>query len=292
MKNILQINYWTVGGFDGKKPVEQALKEVKEMGLDGIELTFGAGEFAPGITRKRCKEIRSFAAELGLKIATCASGTYWDISLSATSSSMRKKAIRFTEDYLQAAGWVGAKACLIIPGAVFVAWDDKKTVVPYAKVWELSTASIKSLIPSAAKAGVIMAMENVWNGFLADPVAMKTFIDQFKSRYVGSYFDIGNCILNGFSEHWIEILGKRIAAVHVKNFKRNDCAGGLHGFGDDLLEGDVNYNAVIRELKKTGYKGPLTAEMIPFSRGENLVLPDMKLARDTARKMLSIFREK
>jgi L-ribulose-5-phosphate 3-epimerase len=290
MKNILQINYWTVGGFDGKKPVEQALKEVKEMGLDGIELTFGAGEFAPGITQKRCKEIRNFADVLGLKIATCASGTYWDISLSATSSSTRRKAISFTKDYLQAAGWVGAKACLIIPGAVFVPWDDKKPVIPYAKVWELSTASIKSLIPSAAKAGIVMAMENVWNGFLADPVAMKTFIDQFKSRYVGAYFDVANCVINGFPEHWVEILGKRIAAVHIKNFKRNDCAGGLHGFGDNLLEGDVNYNAVIKTLKKIGYKGPLTAEMIPFSRGENLVLPDMELARDTSKKMLKIFR--
>ncbi len=292
MKNVLQINYWTVGGFDGKKPVEQAIKEVRDMGLDGIELTFGAGEFAPGITRKRCKEIRGFADELGMKIETCATGTYWDISLSATSSSVRRKAVNFTKDYLQAAGWVGAKVCLVIPGAVFVPWNDKQPVIPYAKVWELSTASIKSLLSVAAKTGVVMAIENVWNGFLADPVAMKTFIDQFKSKYVGAYFDIANCVVNGFPEHWIEILDKRISAVHVKNFRRQDCAGGLHGFGDDLLEGDVNYNAVIKALKKTGYKGPLTAEMIPFSRGENLVLPDMELAWDTARKMKNIFRKK
>lgn len=290
MKNVLQINYWTVGGFEGKKPVEQALKEVKEMGLDGIELTFGAGEFSPGITQKRCKEIRKFADELGLKIATCATGTYWNLSLAATSSSARKKAVGFTKDYIQAAGWVGAKICLVIPGAVFVPWDETQPVIPYAKVWELSTASIKSLLLVAAQSGVVMAIENVWNGFLADPVAMKMFIDQFKSRYVGVYFDIANGLINGFPEHWIEILGKRISAVHVKNFKRQDCAGVLHGFGDDLLEGDVDFKAVVRALKKTGYKGPLTAEMIPFSRLPNMVLPDMELARDTAKKMLKIFR--
>lgn len=290
MKNVLQINYWTLGGFDGGKPAEQALKEVKEMGLDGIELTFEAGEFAPGISQKRCKEIRRYAEELGLKIATCATGKYWNLSLASTSSSTRKKAVNFTKDYLQSAGWVGAKTCLIIPGAVFVPWDKSQPVIPYAKVWKLATDSIESLLPTARKAGVTMAIENVWNGFLADPYAMKTFVDQFQSRYVGVYFDIANCLLNGFPEHWIEILGKRISAVHVKNFKRQDCAGGLHGFGDDLLDGDVNFKVVIRALKKIGYKGPLTAEMIPFSRGDKLVLPDMELARDTARKMLKIFR--
>jgi len=290
MKNTLQINYWTIGGFEGKTPIEDALKEVKDMGLDGIELTFGAGEFSPGISKERCKEIRRYAESLGVKIETCATGTYWGLSLASTSASTRKKATAFTKEYLQVASWVGAKVCLVIPGAVFVAWDEKQPVIPYAKVWELATASIKSLLPVAKKAGVVMGIENVWNGFLADPVAMRIFIDQFKSRYVGAYFDVANCAINGFPEHWIEILNKRIAAIHIKNFKRNDCAGGLHGFGDDLLDGDVNFDAVKKALKKIGYKGPLTAEMIPFSRLPNLVLPDIPLARDTAQKLLKIFK--
>jgi len=290
MKNTLQINYWTIGGFEGKTPIEDALKEVKDMGLDGIELTFGAGEFSPGISKERCKEIRRYAESLGVKIETCATGTYWGLSLASPSTSTRKKAIAFTKEYLQVASWVGAKVCLVIPGAVFVPWDEKQPVIPYAKVWELATASIKSLLPVAKKAGVVMGIENVWNGFLADPVAMRIFIDQFKSRYVGAYFDVANCAINGFPEHWIEILNKRIAAIHIKNFKRNDCAGGLHGFGDDLLDGDVNFDAVKKALKKIGYKGPLTAEMIPFSRLPNLVLPDIPLARDTAQKLLKIFK--
>ena len=31
--NIRQINYWTLGGFEGKKPVAQALEEAAAMGL-------------------------------------------------------------------------------------------------------------------------------------------------------------------------------------------------------------------------------------------------------------------
>lgn len=292
MKNTLQINYWTLGGFEGKTPIEDAIREVKEMGLDGIELTFGAGEFSPGINRERCKEIKRFADSLGVKIETCATGTYWGLSLASTSNTIRKKAIAFTKEYLQVASWVGAKVCLVIPGAVFVPWEENQPVIPYARVWELATASIKELIPFAKKMGVKIGIENVWNGFLTDPVAMRIFVDQFRSSYVGVYFDVANCIINGFPEHWIEILGKRIVAIHIKNFKRNDCAGGLHGFGDDLLSGDVNFDGVKKALQKIKYKGPLTAEMIPFSRLPDLVLPDTPLARDTAKKMLQIFRNR
>ena len=66
MKNTMQINYWTIGGFDGKKPVAQALNEAAAMGFDGLELTFGAGCFAPGITEKECKAIRQQASHLCL----------------------------------------------------------------------------------------------------------------------------------------------------------------------------------------------------------------------------------
>ena len=96
-------------------------------------------------------------------------------------------------------------------------------------------------------------------------------------------------MLTGFPCHWIEILGKRIKRVHVKNFTREDAGGVLHGFGDNLLKGDVNWKNVVKALKKIKYKGFVTAEMIPFCRLPNLVLPDMKLARSTAKAMQKIF---
>jgi sugar phosphate isomerase/epimerase len=84
------------------------------------------------------------------------------------------------------------------------------------------------------------------------------------------------------------MLGERVKAVHFKNFSRSDCAGGIHGFGDDLLKGDIDWPAVVAALDGIKYTGPITAEMIPFSRLPDLVLPDLDLARDTAPKMRTI----
>ncbi len=231
MAIVRQINYWTIGGFEGAKPVAQALAEAEQMGYQGIELCFGAGELAPGVDESCCKAIRAEAKRLKMKLATLCTGAYWSQSLADPRASVRKKAVRFTCEYLQVAHWLGAKTVLVIPGHTAVPWDPSQPVIPYAQAWKLATQSIRACLPTARKLRVALGLENVWNWFLSDPIAMRTFIDQFRSPYVGAYFDVGNCLINGLAEHWIEVLGKRIKAVHAKNFSREDCGGVLHGFG-------------------------------------------------------------
>ncbi len=289
MVMIKSICYWTIGGFEGEKPVRQAMEEAKNLGFDAIELAFGGGELSENVKEQSCRQMKKDAKEIGIQISSLCTGYYWGTSLASTKKSERDKAIAFTKKYLQVGKWLGVNAVLVIPGAVDVGWDPSVKVTPYADVWKNATASLKKCLPTAKKLKVAIAIENVWNKFLTGPYEMKMFIDQFKSSYVGSYFDVGNVMINGYPEHWIEILGKRIKRVHVKNFNREDAGGMLHGFGDNLLKGDVDWNAVTKAFKKIGYKGYVTAEMIPFSRLPNLVLPDMKMARQTAKAMTKIF---
>lgn len=289
MKNPKQLNYWILGGFENAKPMTQALEEARSMGLDGVELCFGAGGFNVGTTEAECKAIRKSAEGLGMAVHTVAAGSYWGCSLSDPSAAVRRKAVEFTKQYLQAANWVGAEVALVVPGAVAVPWDPNVKHVPYQTAWKNATASLRELLPVAKKHRVKIGLENVWNWFLSDAMAMRTFIDQFKSPWIGSYFDVGNCLINGYAQDWVEILDKRIVAVHVKNFSRSDCGGVLRGFGDDLAKGDLDVKAVTAALKRIKYSGPLTAEMIPFCRLPNLVMPDMALARDTAEKLQKMF---
>ncbi len=287
MKYYKAINYWVLGGFAGEKSAFAAIDDAKSMGLDGIELTFD-GCIKTDITEQECRKIADYAKTQKIGLRSMATGTYWGLSLGSPDAAERGKAIEFTKKYLQAANWLGAESILVVPGAVQVAWDPSRPVVPYQEVWDNSTESLKQLLPLAEKLKVNICIENVWNKFLLSPVEMKCYIDQFKSDFIGSYFDVGNVMLTGFPEHWIAILGKRIKAVHFKNFRGQDCAGGLHGFGDDLTDGEVNFKQVIAELDKVGFKGPITAEMIPFCRLPDLVLPDMELAKNTARKLKEI----
>jgi hexulose-6-phosphate isomerase len=132
--------------------------------------------------------------------------------------------------------------------------------VRYDLAYERATEFIKAALPAAEKAGVTIAVENVWSKFLLSPLEMRAFVDQFGSKNVGVYFDVANTLAFGYPEHWIEILGSRIKRVHFKDYRRN--VGTVDGFCD-LLSGDVDWPAVMAALRKVGYNGWIAAEMIP-----------------------------
>lgn len=281
------INYWVLGGFEGAKEPKQAIDDAAEMGLDGIELTYGES-INENITQEECEEIKAYSKEKGIGLKTMASGFYWGCSLASPDEEERKKAIAFSKKYIRAAANLGVETILLIPGAVDVAWDESRPVVPYKEVWDNATESLKELVSIAEEAGVNIGLENVWNKFLLSPMEMKLFIEQFNSARIGCYLDLGNTLVNGYPEHWITLLGEHVKAIHVKNFERSDCGGVLHGFGDSLKEGDLDYDKVKNALKSINYQGPITVEMIPFSRLPDLVLPDMELAHKVAKELLEV----
>ncbi len=289
MENILGLNYWVMGGFDAQTDYCTAIKQAKEYGLDAVELTFGE-IIKEDMTEAELDEVKKCADENGIKLKTMATGFYWGASLAAEDEEERARAMAFTEKYLKAAARLGVESILVIPGSVEIPWDENAKTVPYDIVWNNSIASLKKLAPLAEKLSVNIALENVWNNFLLSPIEMKYYLDTIGSDNIGSYFDVGNVVRVGVPEHWIKILGSRIKAIHIKNYKREDACGGLHGFGDNILEGEINFDSLKEALVDSNYSGPITAEMIPFSRLPDLVLPDEPLAKITAQRLIEIFR--
>ena len=282
------LNYWVFGGFGPNKTPYEFIDFAKAQGLDGVELT--VGDCLPEtIGEDECRRIAAYAKERGVGLKTLASGCYGALNLGAADEDERRRAVEFTRKYLQIAAWIGAETILVIPGSAQVTWDPSRPVVPYKTVWENSTKSLRELLPLAEALGVNIALENVWMRFLLSPMEWKLFLDQFDSGRIGMYLDIGNCLLYAPAQDYIGLLGaKYIKAVHVKNWRGDDCGGTLHGFGDSLLEGDVDFKSVFAALEECGYGGPLTAEMIPFSRLPDMVLPDVELAEKVVSELSSL----
>ncbi|MBM4046349.1 MAG: sugar phosphate isomerase/epimerase, partial [Planctomycetes bacterium] len=181
----------------------------------------------------------------------------------SSAAGPRSKAAKAARECLRLGHWLEVDALLTIPAAVDVFFNPAAEVVPYDVALKRAKEGIERCLPTAEKCGVVMAVENVWNKLFLSPVEMADFIDSFKSKYVGAYFDVGNCVAMGYPEQWIRILGKRIKRVHFKDFRR--AAADVNGFVD-LLEGDVNWPEVMKALREVGYDGPVTAEMIPLYR--------------------------
>ena len=263
---IISASYWIFeGGLDGTLPITSAMDQASKMGFEGIELGIASqGVLTHNTSQAECEEIVREAEKHGLEISGVASGESWTTSPTANDEDVRKKIIDFTQKALQVSHWLGSDAYLFVPGAVEVFFLPDAEVIPYDVCYQRASEAISQLVPVAEKLGVAIAVENVWNKFLLSPLEMREFIDNFNTSQVGVYFDVGNVLLTGYPDQWIRILGSRIKRVHIKDFKLS--VGNADGFVD-LLEGDVDFEAVKQALSEINYDGYVTAEMIPFTPG-------------------------
>jgi hexulose-6-phosphate isomerase len=62
-------------------------------------------------------------------------------------------------------------------------------------------------------------------------------------------------VIFGYPQDWIRTLGKRIAKIHLKDFKRNGSQW------KQIREGDVQWPEVRKALAEVGYDGWLTTEV-------------------------------
>ena len=262
----ISASYWIFdGGLDGTLPIKSAMEQASKMGFEGIELGIASqGVLTHNTSQAECEEIVREAEKHGLEISGVASGESWTTSPTANDEDVRLKIIDFTQKALQITHWLGSDAYLFVPGAVEVFFLPDAEVIPYDVCYQRASEAISQLVPVAEKLGVAIAVENVWNKFLLSPLEMREFIDNFNTSQVGVYFDVGNVLLTGYPDQWIRILGPRIKRVHIKDFKLS--VGNADGFVD-LLEGDVDFEAVKQALSEINYDGYVTAEMIPFTLG-------------------------
>lgn len=281
------LNYWVFGGFTGAKTPYEFIDFASEQQLDGVELTFG-DIILPSISDEECIRIREYAKSKNVGLRTMASGAGWAQPISADDEAEAAAAFDFNKRYLEVASLLGAETVLLVPGAT-KGLDPAAPVRTYKNVWDKSIAALKKLAPIAEKLNVNIGVENVWNRFLLSPMEWKYFLDEINSPKVGIYLDVANCQYQLPATDYVEILGDKIKAIHVKNYSKSGDWGSTLDFGEDITVGDVDFNKLISALNNINYQGPLTAEMIPFSRGENLNIPDYDLAVKTVNAMKKIF---
>lgn len=233
----------------------------KDAGFEGVEVALAEnGEISLESTEKQLFEIKKQAEDNGIELYSVASGLYWDYWFNDDDKATREKAISNCKKQLETASILGCETILVIPGVVNADFADPNKVIDYMTTYERSLEAFLKLKTVAEEYKVEIGLENVWNKFLLSPMEMRDFIDKIGSKYVGSYLDIGNTLLNGYPDQWIRALGDRIKKVHFKDYRK--AAGGLHGFVD-LLAGDLDFPAATEALKEVGYDGWVTAEMIP-----------------------------
>ena len=251
------LNYWSL---PGAPSAIDAIDLAKEHGYAALEFCVAdSGPVFLGMTEADAAAIRDYAASKDVALLSVCSGLFWERSMADDDPTVRETAVGDLQKMLQITGWLGATTLLTIPGLVDL-YTGVEPTNDYESVLARASEGVKRCIPAAAEAGVVMAIENVWNKFILSPVEMKTFIDSFDSPWVGAYVDVANMMAYGYPQHWLRTLGARVKGIHFKDFRRS--VNTLEGFVD-LLEGDVPWPDVMAAIREIDYKGAVVAEMIP-----------------------------
>jgi hexulose-6-phosphate isomerase len=241
--------------FPKTMPLEEQFRQTRAAGFEGLEIPIG--DLLPLDTgREQAQRLADAAQKAGVEIVSLwVSAPLSASPLNHPDPEVRARGVEALRKAITLASWMNCGVLLIVPGRL---GTGPKFQYGYQETWDRVSAEMKKVVPDAEKARVCLAPENVWNKFLVSPLEMRAFVDQFRSPWVGAYFDIGNILQYGYPQDWILTLGARIKRVHAKDYKLSTRAE--QGRFVDLLEGDVDWKDVMAALVKVGYRGFISPE--------------------------------
>ncbi|MDY3553227.1 sugar phosphate isomerase/epimerase family protein [Gemmata sp. JC717] len=216
------------------------LELAKRCGFQGVEID------SPGTSD--LDALVKASKETGVAIHGVVDSVHWRDTLSHPDEKIRAKGLDALRGALEDAKTVGADTVLLVPGVV-------NKDVTYQQCYERSQAEVKKVLPLAEKLKVKIAIEVVWNNFITKPEQLIQYVDDFKSEYVGAYFDCSNMIKYGVAPaDWIRKLGKRMLKFDFKGYSKSKEWVAIG-------EGDENWPDVLAALGEIGYDGWATAEV-------------------------------
>lgn len=247
--------------------IDESLALCGELGYDGLEILLtDEGQLNMGSTASDYERLSTWSRESGVELCSICAALTADTSFTSDDPKVRDLGIGKTRKMIEAGAALGIDAFLLVPGGV-------TEEISYDVAYNRTLEALQEIKSAAEAHRVAIAIENVWNKLFVSPLEARDFLDKVDSEYVGWFFDVGNVLLFGFPEQWIDILGRRIKKVHFKDFKMDH--GRRQYAWTQLMDGAVNWPRVMTALRNVGYDDYVISE----------VGGDRKVFAETLRRM-------
>ncbi len=232
----------------------ETLEKIKAAGYESFEIAIrDEGQITLGTAQAELRSLAQQAADTGITLeSACPAFRNDPRDLMTDDAAARAKAIDTWKRVIDMLNTMGIDTVLVVLGGL-------PPELFYHHAYANALQSMQQLAPHAEQAGVNLAIEYVWNKFLLSPMECARFCAEVSSPRVGFYFDPGNMAIFGWPHHWVRICGHVLKMVHMKDFTWSD----QHYSWPALLEGDVDFPAIMRELRAIGYDRSLISEVSP-----------------------------
>ncbi|MBQ7188616.1 MAG: sugar phosphate isomerase/epimerase [Kiritimatiellae bacterium] len=270
---------------------EATCQRVAAAGFKGVELT---GEMTMG----QARQYRANAEKAGIRIHSIMGAGWSDFN--NADAEKRKASIEKMKVRLAVAAACGASTVLCVPGRIggmkmpapheFSLEFDVKTLelksvvkgdnAPYAAyiaahndATKYTIEAVRELEPIAAREGVTLCLENVWNNLWVKPDYMAALVRFFDSVWVKAYLDLGNHVCYAPAEEWLRAEKGIAAKLHIKDFLI-DLSKGHDGTFVPIGKGSIDWKSVRKVIEETNYSGWISIESGGFSDAEHRKIMD------------------
>jgi L-ribulose-5-phosphate 3-epimerase len=185
---------------------------------------------------EKVNEVREAAQRSNVRIHSVVDAASRRFPLSSADPELVQQGVERLQRSLRHARIWRADAVVIAPAA---AGMDTS----YRDAWNRSQTVIREqVLPLARELGVVLAVEEVWDGVVLGPPEVARYVDAFASPWVKASFDTSRGVFYSQPQDWIRTLGSRLVNVR------------LHSMSVDWVE-------VRRALDEIAYDGWWTAEI-------------------------------
>jgi len=231
---------------------QETLQNAKDAGYEAFELTFREDRDTSlgSMTDAKIAEMMKMAEDMGIELCSTVGSGEPRPDIMTCDEAVRRNSVDEIKRILEVVAKFGIDTWLLVPGRV-------SEQCHYDDAYYNARDALLDLAPFAEDIGVTIAVEYVWNRFLLSPMEFSRFLGEIGSTRVGLYFDTGNMVIQSYPEQWVKIVGDGVKKVHFKDFQRQGYEW------KPLLEGDVDFPAVMSELRNIGYDDALLSEVSP-----------------------------
>ncbi|MEC8895726.1 MAG: sugar phosphate isomerase/epimerase family protein [Planctomycetota bacterium] len=249
--SVSTYSFWHFKGKpEGKTSVEGSIDQAAEMGFDGVEILHRQ---MSGETNEYLQLLKRRAIENGLGLT----GFSIHQGFVSPDKNKRQKNIDHTLHCIDLAHSMGIPTMRLNTGrwgtVGFNELMKRRGIEPRLKGYSDDDAykwvidSIEKCLPHAAKAGVVMGLENHW-GLGLTPEGVLRIVKALPSPWLQVTLDTGNFLEDPYDK--LDMLADRAVLVHAKTYY----GGGL------WYSLDLDYERIAKILKKHDYRGYISLE--------------------------------
>jgi sugar phosphate isomerase/epimerase len=238
-----------------------ALQMIADIGFSGVEIMCDRPHlYPPDWQEPDITRLKDRLFNLKLKVTNLNSFTLYavgDVILpSWIDDDPKQRSIRIehTRRCLRLAAQLGCKNISIPPGG-------RAGVFPEQDALRLFRAGLEQVLPEAEAIGVKLLIEPEPLLLIENSDQMFSFINNFRSEYLGINFDIGHFFCAGENPAAaFERLFTRIGHVHIEDIasdrSHNHLIPGL---------GAINFMEVFAVMSRLKYQGDISLELYPYT---------------------------